>query len=92
MLEALYELLIAEGRYSQEDFDRLMSARMKAWGIDPEQMTVDQIVAAMQESINRLLVNLHHAMASAANPAMKARFLEVIAAAERLRNDIGDIR
>ncbi|HEY4687920.1 MAG TPA: hypothetical protein VIK33_01310 [Anaerolineae bacterium] len=87
-LDALYQQLIDGGDYSPEDFDRLLEARLRAWGIDPQTMTAEQLIGAMQESMNRMLMNLHLAMDSAPDGESAARLTEVIDMAQQLRADI----
>jgi hypothetical protein len=88
LLEALYTLVVARGDYSQADFDRLMEARLRAWGIEPASLTVEQVLAAMQESMNRLLINLHGARRRASTDIQRARFEQLILIAEQIRGDI----
>ena len=87
-LEALYQDLVNQDDYSQEEFDRLMEARLRAWGIDPHNMTAEQLIGAMQESMNRMLVNLHQAREAAPDEDSVDRLSEVIGVAEQLRGDI----
>ena len=88
MLEAIYTLMIARGDYSQEEFDRLMDARLRAWGIEPATLTAEQTLAAMQESMNRLLINLYDALRHASNDIYRARFQQIILIAEEMRDHI----
>jgi len=87
-LEALYAGLIEQGDYSQEDYDRLMDARLRAWGIDPEHVTPEQLIGAMHESMNRMLLNLRLAVGSAPDAESRARLAEAIGMAEQLQADI----
>ncbi|HTP11884.1 MAG TPA: hypothetical protein VMP08_26700 [Anaerolineae bacterium] len=89
-LERLYQ------EYSQdvEDFDdtefqRLMDARLAVWGIDPHQMTADQIFGAMSESMNSMLVNLYAAKDEAPDDEAVRQVDEIIKMAEELREQIG---
>ena len=61
-LDALYEKFISQDGYNQDDFERLMEARLRAWGMDPNNMTTAELLGAMQESMNRMLLNLHMAI------------------------------
>jgi len=87
-LDQLYQALLDQDDYSQEDFDRLMEARLRAWGIDPQAMTAEELIGAMQESMNRMLLNLRLAMESVPDADSEARLTEVIGMAEKLRSDI----
>jgi len=87
-LDALYQQLVEQGDYTQEDHDRLMNARLRAWGIDPENVTAEQLIGAMQESMNRMLLNLRMAMELAPDAESGAKLDEVIDMAEKLRQDI----
>jgi hypothetical protein len=51
-------------------------------------MTAEQLIAAMQESMNRMLVNLRMAMDIAPDADSEAQLTEVIDMAEKLREDI----
>lgn len=87
-LETLYQALLEQDEYTQEEYDRLMTARLQAWGIDPENMTAEQLMGAMQESMNRMLYNLRNAMAVAPDESSGARIAEAIEMAEKLQSDI----
>jgi hypothetical protein len=87
-LEALYQDFIAQDDYSQADHDRLMTARLRAWGIDPDNMTAEQLIGAMQESMNRMLHSLRSAIEVAPDEESAARIVEAIDMAEKLREDI----
>ena len=87
-IEALYQSMFEGGDYTQADFDRVMDARLRAWGIDPQNMTAEQLIGAMQESMNRMLMNLQMAMDLAPDDASAAQLTEVIGMAEKLREDI----
>jgi len=87
-LEALYQDLVAQDDFSQDDHDRLMEARLRSWGIDPDNMSAEQLIGAMQESMNRMLLNLRGAMAVAPDEESGARITEAIEMAEQLREDI----
>jgi hypothetical protein len=87
-LEALYHDLVAQDTYNQEDFDRLMDARLRSWGLDPEHLTAAQLIGAMQESMNRMLLNLRMAMGAAPDEDSEARLAEVVRMAEQLSQDI----
>ena len=87
-LEKLYNTLTENDDYTQEDFDKLMDARLRSWGVDPKNMTAEQLIAAMQESMNRMLVNLRMAMDIAPDADSEAQLTEVIDMAEKLREDI----
>ncbi len=87
-LETLYQDFVAQDDYSQDDHDRLMTARLRAWGIDPDNMTAEQLIGAMQESMNRMLLNLRSAVEVAPDEESAARIAEAIGMAEKLREDI----
>ena len=87
-LDALYEKFIAQDSYNQDDFERLMAARLRAWGMDPDNMTTAELLGAMQESMNRMLLNLHMAIGVAPDEESEKQLTEVIGMAEKLRDDI----
>jgi len=89
-LERLYQAYAQDA----EDFDdaelqRLMDARLAVWGIDPQQMTADQIFGAMAESMNSMLVNLYSAKDEAPDDEVVRQVDEIIKMAEELREQIG---
>ncbi len=88
LLEALYTAVIALGQYNQEEFDRLTEARLRAWGFDLASMAAEQLIAAMEESVNRLLFNVRSAMNVAPSDAHRVRYEQVVLIAEQLRDDI----
>jgi hypothetical protein len=88
------ERLYQEYAQDVEDFDdgefqRLMDARLAVWGIDPRQMTADQIFGAMSESMNSMLVNLYAAKDEAPDDEAVRQVDEIIKMAEELREQIG---
>jgi len=88
------ERLYNEYTHGAEDFDeaefqRLMDARLAVWGIDPRQMTTDQIFGAMSESMNSMLVNLYAAIDEAPDDEAVRQVDEIIKMAEELREQIG---
>ena len=87
------ERLYQEYAQDVEDFDdaefqRLMDARLAVWGIDPRQMTADQIFGAMSESMNSMLVNLYSARDEAPDGEAARQVDEIIHMAEELREHI----
>jgi K+-sensing histidine kinase KdpD len=76
-LERLYNA------YTQE-----MDARLAVWGIDPHQMTPDQIFGAMAESMNSMLMSLYAAKDDAPDNTAVEQVDEIIKMAEELRAQI----
>ena len=74
--------------FDDAEFQRIMDARLAVWGIDPKQMTPDQIFGAMAESMNSMLLNLQAAMAEAPDDLAAEQVSEIIKAAEELRAQI----
>ena len=61
-LERLYHAYAQDVEdFDDAEFQRIMDARLATWGIDPHQMTADQIFGAMSESMNSMLTNLYAA-------------------------------
>lgn len=88
-LEALYQAYSQEiDDFDEAEFRRLMDARLAVWGIDPRQMTADQIFGAMTESMNSLLTNLYSAKADAPDQSAADQVDEIIRMAEQLREQI----
>ena len=91
--EELQELFLA---YSQQpdadeaELQRLTEARLAAWGIDPRNMTANQIFSAMSESMNSMLVNLYAAQQEAPDDELAGQMQELIGLAEALRVHIGE--
>ena len=88
-LEKLYQTYIGAEDFDDAEFQRLMDARLTSWGIDPHKMSADQLLGAMAESMNKMLVNLHAAMGEAPDPDSAEQLTEIINMAEQLRGDIG---
>ena len=62
-IERLYnEYALDVEDFDDAEFQRMMDARLAVWGIDPKQMTPDQIFGAMAESMNSMLLSLYAAM------------------------------
>ena len=87
-LEKLYQEYLGSEDFDDAEFQRLMDARLMSWGIDPHKMTADQLLGAMNESMNKMLVNLHAAMGEAPDPESAEQLTEIISMAEQLRGDI----
>ncbi len=87
-LEAIYQEYVSRDTIDPDEFNRLMEARLRAWGYDPEHMQPEQLLGLMEESMNRLLVNLYGAAQSAPDEASQEQLEEIIEQAELLRNQI----
>lgn len=88
-LEALYQAYSQDvDDFDEAEFQRLMDARLAIWGIDPHQMTSDQIFGAMAESMNSMLMNLYSAKSEAPDDESSAQVDEIINMAEQLREQI----
>lgn len=88
-LEALYQAYSQEvDDFDEAEFQRLMDARLAVWGIDPHQMTAEQIFGAMAESMNSMLMNLYSAKGDAPDDESSAQVDEIIHMAEQLREQI----
>lgn len=87
-LEVLYKELVMQDQVDQAEFDRLMEARLRAWGFDPQHILPEQILGLMEESMNRLLVNLYAAREAAPDDESHDQLAEIIGQAENLRSQI----
>jgi hypothetical protein len=87
-LEALYKELVMHDQVDQAEFDRLMEARLRAWGYDPQHILPEQILGLMEESMNRLLINLHAAVEAAPDGESHAQIAQILGQAEDLRSQI----
>jgi hypothetical protein len=74
--------------FDDAEFQRIMDARLAVWGIDPRQMTADQIFGAMSESMNSMLMNLYSARDEAPDGEAVRQVDEIIHMAEELREHI----
>jgi predicted nuclease with TOPRIM domain len=74
--------------FNEAEFQRLMDARLAIWGIDPHQMTPDQIFGAMAESMNSMLLSLYAAKDEAPDDMAVEQVNEIIKMAEELRAQI----
>ena len=87
-LEALYKELVMRNQVDQAEFDRLMEARLRAWGFDPQHIMPEQILGLMEESMNRLLINLYAAVEAAPDDESHDQLTEIIGQTENLRSQI----
>ena len=88
-LERLYQEYAQDVEdFDDAEFQRLMDARLAAWGIDPHQMSADQIFGAMSESMNSMLMNLYSAKDEAPDNEAVRQVDEIIKMAEELRAQI----
>jgi hypothetical protein len=74
--------------FNDAEFQRIVDARLAVWGIDPRQMTADQIFGAMSESMNSMLMNLYAAKDEAPDDEAVREVDEIIRMAEELREHI----
>jgi hypothetical protein len=74
--------------FDETELQRLMDARLAVWGINPHQMTPDQIFGAMAESMNSMLMSLYAAKDDAPDDLASEQVDEIIKMAEDLRAQI----
>jgi len=87
-LEAIYQEYVSRDAIDPDELNRLIEARLRAWGYDPQHLRPEQLLELMEESMNRLLVNLYGAAQSAPDEASQEQLEEIIEQAEVLRNQI----
>ena len=87
-LEAIYQDYVSREVIDPDEFNQLMEARLRAWGYDPQHLKPEQVLALMEESMNRLLINLYGAARSAPDETSQEQLQEIIEQAESLRNQI----
>ncbi|MBN1889444.1 MAG: hypothetical protein JW850_15730 [Thermoflexales bacterium] len=87
-LEALYRAYMEQGAFDQNEFDRLMEARLRAWGYDPQNLSAEQVIGLMEESINRMLLNLYGALEAAPDEESTQQVQAIVQQAEELRTQI----
>ena len=89
-IERLYQAYAQDVEdFDDAEFQRIMDARLAVWGIDPRQMSADQIFGAMSESMNSMLMNLYAAKDEAPDDEAVRQVDEIIKMAEELREQIG---
>jgi hypothetical protein len=89
-LEGLFQAYSQQDDADEVELQRLMAARLQAWGIDPRQMTPRQIFGAMNESMNSLLLNLYAARDEAPDAEATDQMTELIRMAEQLHLHIDE--
>ena len=88
-LEKLYhEYAARTDDFDEAEFQQLMDARQSAWGIDPHHITAEQLLGAMSESMNSMLMNLYAAQGAAPDDETSSQMSEIISMAEQLREHI----
>jgi aminopeptidase C len=88
-LEQLYQAYKLDNEdFDEDDFRRLMEARLQAWGVDPQNMSPDQLFGAMSESMNSMLMNLYAAREDAPDDEAVSQVDEIIHLAEQLRQHV----
>jgi hypothetical protein len=88
-LDRLYQEYAQDAEdFDDAEFQRIMDARLAAWGIDPHQMTAEQVFGAMSESMNSMLMNLYSAKHEAPDDEAVRQVDEIIKMAEELREQI----
>ena len=87
-LEAIYQEYVSRDVIDPDEFNRLIEARLRAWGYDPQHIKPEQLLGLMEESMNRLLINLHGAAQSVLDEESQEQLREIIEQAELLRNQI----
>jgi hypothetical protein len=88
-IERLYQEYARDvENFDDAEFQRIMDARLAVWGIDPRQMTADQLFGAMSESMNSMLMNLYAARDEAPDDEAARQVDEIINMAEGLREHI----
>ena len=87
-LEAIYQDYVSRDAIDPNEFNRLMEARLRSWGYDPQHLKPEQVLGLMEESMNRLLINLYGAAQSAPDQESQGQLQEIIEQAELLRNQI----
>lgn len=88
-IERLYSAYLqAEDDFDEAEMQRLMSARLAAWGLDPQHLAPEQAFGAMAESMNSMLLNLYQARDQAPDDETSQQVAEIIRLAEELRDHI----
>lgn len=87
-LEAVYRAYVMQDEFDQREFDRLMEARLRAWGYDPKSMTAEQVMSLMAESVNRMMLNLYGALDTAPDAESAEQVRAIVQQAEALRAQV----
>jgi|SRR6185436_13640299 len=87
-LEELYENLLAEGNLTKAEMQRLLMARLRARGLDPEKLTTQQVADLISESMERIMNSLQRAFKTAPNDFAQSDLKEILEQAERLNEEI----
>jgi hypothetical protein len=87
-LEALYRAYMEQDSFDQGEFDRLMEARLRAWGYDPQHLSAGQVIGLMEESVNRMMLNLYGALEAAPDEESTQQVQAIVRQAEELRTQI----
>jgi hypothetical protein len=88
-IERLYQAYTQDMEdFDDAEFQRITDARLAVWGINPRQMSADQIFGAMSESMNSMLMNLYAARDEAPDAEAVRQVDEIIRMAEELREHI----
>ncbi len=90
-LEALYqEYMSGDEEPDHADVSRLMQARLRARGLDPEKLTPQQIGDLLSESLNRMMMNLFRAAELAPGGEELEDLEKIIQKARELQQGIQD--
>jgi len=87
-LEALYESLLSGNDLTQAEMQRLLAARLQARGLDPANLTTEQVADLISESMNRIMSSLQRALAMAPDNLAQSDLEEILEQAERLNEEI----
>lgn len=87
-LETLYRDYLEQGHADQAELDRLLEARLRAWGYDPKHMTAEQVMSLMAESVNRMMINLYGALETAPDADSARQVQALVTQAEELRAQV----
>ena len=87
-LEALYENLLAGNDLTKAEMQRLLAARLRMRGLDPENLTTDQVADLISESMGRIMSSLARALTMAPDDLAQSDLKEILEQAKRLNEEI----
>src|SRR5262245_55909823 len=87
-LEELYENLLTANDLTKAEMQRLLTARLKARGLDPENLTTEQVADLISESMDRIMTSLQRALKVAPDDLAQSDLKEILEQAERLNEEI----
>ena len=87
-LETLYENLLSDNDLTKAEMQRLLTARLRARGLDPDNLTAEQVSDLISESMDRVMGSLQRALKMAPDGLAQSDLKEILEQAEKLNEEI----